>query len=180
MSGSLKHDRFHPLKRKTMQNASWTTTSTTCQTNDDRTSSSPSDWPLQFTLKDQTRAALFREFGLKETLRPSLKLGSKSSSLLRLQKASSRILSLSNSQKDSILRTAESRMLPLRSSATTTTSREEEALLQDAKSFSSTPNCGGLRRSCHLSSLRSATVVPLNSMKRNSIFREAIKQQQSS
>ena len=154
------------MKRANTHNADWG--SSTRVVPNGRDLKEPS-WPLGITLKEGTRQALFREFGLKDRLVCTNKQCSQAS-LSLMRKNASRMLSLSSS-KTLLQQKVEARMLPGHKE------RSREALQQGSKNFSS-PNCG-LRRSCHLGATRRATVASLQPMQRASIFRQAIKQQQS-
>ena len=167
-SASLKHDKFSSLKRSSTHNACWgssssSSSSTAFSTHQGtRELHDQPEWPLAISLKERTRQALFREFGLAD--RPRSHDTTRSTGRrLRKNTSSSRMLALSSSKQ--LLQRVESRMY-----------RTSPCL--DAKSFSS-PNCGGLRRSCHLAAIRPTTVVALQPTKRSSLFRQAIKQQQS-
>lgn len=192
-TNTLKHDRFYPLPRKTTQNATWNLdpcdSSSSCSSSRLLHQQQPdrSAWPLQVTLKDRTREALFREFGLKGPSTSSSNAKPPSSSLLLSKlRRNSRNSALSNSNKD-FLQNVEARMLTRRREA----SREEG--LSKIKSYSSASGSGGLntlKRSSDvlLSSLvRPATVLSLHrphhnssGMRRTSTFREAIKHQYQS
>lgn len=170
ISGSLKHDRFSPLKRASTHNADWG-------------SSSPkgvgpnghdlkgSSWPLGIKLKEGTRQALLREFGLKDKRSDTASTNCRSKTSLHLmQENASRMLALSSSSKSFL----QQKVVEARKPA----SSVHKELCRSSMNLSS-PNTGGLRRSCHLASIRPATVASLQPMKRSSIFRKAIKQQQS-
>ena len=166
ISRSLKQDKLHTFKRATMQNACWESSRQSLVSGRD---TQEPIWPLPFALKEQTRQALFREFGLP--MKPSRecthvhqnKRGS-------LDKLKSRLTGRTSS--NALLKRVNSRMR-LHEATTTTTI---QSLGGDSKSMS-TPNCG-LRRSPHLLTVRPATVVSLQSMKRNSVFRKALQKQQ--
>mmetsp|Transcript_15980 Transcript_15980/g.30407 ORF Transcript_15980/g.30407 Transcript_15980/m.30407 type:complete len:184 (-) Transcript_15980:217-768(-) len=170
----LKHDKFYPLKRTSTHNADWGSSSSASSSSTEKVvlpshchSKEPSSWPLSITLKHSTRQSLLQEFGLKDRgMPPTSSGGSRSNNNFKPRSQASLSLMRKNASRLSSLSSTKNLLeLPVGVGQTGSTKN----LLS--------PDCG-LRRSCHLGTRR-ATVASLQPMSRASIFRQAIKQQQS-